>query len=152
MLLSYSSSRTVRSCQAWVSKATFSQRFLNETASRTRTDPPAPAEKLLACPQSEEAGGRLPGTGLPKPDPPAPPSPPPAKPRSRPPPLTVRPPPAGRSSGRAESSENPLRAQYLLENIIMAGCMGPGGDGGVGNAALCPPRPAAAPFIRPRGD
>lgn len=51
--------------------------------------------------------------------PPAPPLPAPA--------LTAR--PAGRSSGRAESSEKPLRAQYLLENIIMAGCMGPAGRG-----------------------
>ena len=29
------------------------------------------------------------------------------------------------SSGTAESRESPLLAQYLLENIIIAGCMGP---------------------------
>lgn len=37
--------------------------------------------------------------------------------------LTVKLPGSWWSSGTAESRENPLFAQYLLENIIIAGCM-----------------------------
>lgn len=39
--------------------------------------------------------------------------------------LTVKLPSSWCSSGTAESRENPLLAQYLLENIIIAGCMDP---------------------------
>ena len=37
--------------------------------------------------------------------------------------LTVELPSSRCSSGTAESRESPLLAQYLLENIIIAGCM-----------------------------
>lgn len=160
MLLSYSSSRTVRSCsKAWISKATFIQRFLNQTAFRTRTDraakfaPPAPAEKLLAWPQSEEAGGRLPGTGPPKPDPPA-----------LPPHLRRQSPAPGPATYGEAAAGGPLLRQGRVQREspprpVLTGEHHHGGlhgagreEGGVGNAALCPPRPAAAPFIRPRGD
>lgn len=39
--------------------------------------------------------------------------------------LTVKLPTSWCSSGTAESRDNPLLAQYLLENIIIAGCMDP---------------------------
>lgn len=124
--------------------------------------PPAPGDgwkERLPRPERSEGGGRLPGTGPPSSGSPSCPSCPAAA--------------AGGGPG-GEGSPAPSPATYgeaadggaLLRQGRVQGEAPPrpvltgehhhGGLHGAGraggSAALCPPRPAAAPFIRPRGD